>query len=68
MAYSIFEQLSEEQLKGFILMFRDIYPVRDDEQKVREEAFNRLESLRKSNHDLDEKKELAEYRIEKYGQ
>ena len=55
MAYQIFEQLSEEQLKGFIAMFREIYPVKDDEQKVRDEAFETLESLRRSVPDFDEK-------------
>ena len=67
MAYQIFEQLNEEQLKGFIAMFREIYPVKDDEQKIRDEAFETLESLRRSVPDFDEKKELEEYRKEKYG-
>ena len=67
MAYQIFEQLNEEQLKGFIAMFREIYPVKDDEQKIRDEAFETLESLRRSVPDLKKKKELEEYRKEKYG-
>ena len=53
-AYSIFNRLSEEQLKGFIAMFREIYPVKDDEQKIRDEAFETLESLRRSVPDFDE--------------
>jgi len=39
----------------------------DEEMEERQRAFERLESLRKSVPDLDEKKELAEYRDEKYG-
>ncbi len=66
MAYQIFEQLNEEQLKGFIAMFREIYPVKDDEQKIRDEAFETLESLRRSVPDFDEKRALEEYREEKY--
>ena len=65
-AYQIFEQLNEEQLKGFIAMFREIYPVKDDEQKIRDEAFETLESLRRSVPDFDEKRALEEYREEKY--
>ena len=37
------------------------------DQKKRDEAFNTLESLRKSVSDFDEKKALAEYRKEKFG-
>ena len=67
MAYQIFEQLNEEQLKGFIAMFREIYPVKKKKKKIRDEAFETLESLRRSVPDFDEKKELEEYRKEKYG-
>ncbi|MDE6671510.1 MAG: UDP-N-acetylenolpyruvoylglucosamine reductase [Ruminococcus sp.] len=65
-AYSIFEQLSEEQLKGFIAMFQSFYPVKEDGQARRDEAFNRLESMRRHIPQLDETKELNEYREEKY--
>lgn len=66
-AYSILEQLSEEQLKGFIALFQGVYPTKDDDQAKRDEAFGKLQSMRKRIPDLDEKKELAEYREEKYG-
>ena len=58
MAYSILEQLSEEQLKGFIALFSGVYPNKDDNdaQARRDEAFRNLESLRISVPDFDEKK------------
>lgn len=68
-AYSIFEQLSEEQLKGFIALFSGIYQVKNDndDQARRDEAFNITQSLRLNIPDFDEEKELAEYFEEKYG-
>ena len=59
-AYSIFNRLSEEQLKGFIAMFREIYPVYDEDSINRETAFEKLQSLRRSVPDFDEDKELEE--------
>ena len=69
MAYSILEQLSEEQLKGFIALFSGVYPNKDDNdaQARRDEAFRNLEALRISVPDFDEKKELDEYRKERFG-
>ena len=46
MAYSIFNRLSEEQLKGFIAMFREIYLVVDEDQHRRDIAFEKLQELR----------------------
>ncbi len=66
-AYKIIEQLSEEQLKGFIALFQGVYPTKDDDMAKRRAAFERLEKMCKYIPDLDEKKELAEYREEKYG-
>ena len=68
-AYSILEQLSEEQLKGFIALFSGVYPNKDDNDDMAERraAFERLEKMCRPIPDLDEKKELAEYREEKYG-
>ena len=66
-AYSIFNRLSEEQLKGFIAMFRELYPVIDENQNKREAAFQKLQTLRRSVSEFDEDKELEEYRKEKYG-
>lgn len=64
-AYKIIEHLTEEQLKGFISLFGAIYS-EDDEQKKRNNAFAQLQSLRKSVPNFDEKKELEEYRKEKF--
>ena len=76
-AYNIFQQLTEEELKGFIALFQRIYSVNNetspdidaesDEMEKRHAAFMRMEKLRRPIPDLDEKKELAEYREEKYG-
>ena len=54
MAYNIFLRLSEEQLKEFIAMFREQYPIEDEDQQ------------RRSVPDFDEEKELEEYRKERY--
>jgi len=67
LAYSIFDKLTEDQLKGFIALFGGMFPTDDNDQARRDAAFERLESMRKHIPDLDEKKELAEYREEKYG-
>ncbi len=66
-AYSIFQQLTEEELQGFIALFKRIYPPKTDDMSERYEAFEKLEKLCKYIPDLDEKKELEEYREEKYG-
>lgn len=68
-AYSIFEQLTEKELEGFVALFRRIHPPKpvDTDQARRDEAFRKLESMRRNIPDFDEKKALAEYREEKYG-
>ena len=76
MAYSIIDQLGEEELQGFITLFRRLYPPKDnlvnseqehDEMAERHAAFERMKKACHYIPDLDEKKELAEYREEKYG-
>ena len=68
-AYSIIDQLTKEELESFVVLFGRVHPPKSDEDdlKKRREAFERLEKLRRYIPDLDEKKELAEYREEKYG-
>lgn len=66
-AYSIFQQLTEEELKEFIALFQRVHPPKTDNVAARRTAFERLEKMRKSIPNLDEKKELTEYREEKYG-
>ena len=63
LAYSIFEQLNEEQLEGFIAMFGKFY-LHANEQS--QSALQVLESIIKPVPDLDYDKELAEYREGKY--
>lgn len=67
MAYSILEQLTEEELEGFIALFSRIHPPVDSDMKKRREAFERLETMRRPIPDIDEKAELAAYREERYG-
>ncbi len=61
-AAEILNQLTEEQLKGFIALFHDILPAKDNDSAKREAAFDRLSKMRRHIPDLDEKKELDEYR------
>ncbi len=88
-AYSIFEQLDEDELEGFIALFHKLHPPKTQENsekrspkntafreitsptenmEERRAAFERIEKLRRPIPDLDEKKELAEYREERFGQ
>ena len=78
-AYSIFNQFDEEALQGFIAFFSKFYPPKidtkadysefgntTDNMEERRAAFERLEKMCRHIPDIDEKKELAEYREEKY--
>lgn len=67
LAYSIFSRLNEEQLKGFIAMFKEIYPVDENSGQRKKDAFEKLQDLRRTIPDLDEKKELDEYRSARFG-
>lgn len=68
-AHSTIEQLAEEELEDFIAEFHRVHPseTNSDDQTRRDEAFKKLESLRKNKPNFDEKKALAEYREEKFG-
>ena len=57
MAYSIFEQLTEEELEGFVALFRRVHPPKDDDMEERRAAFARMESVCRYIPDLDEKTE-----------
>ena len=66
-AYNIFQQLTDDELQGFILIFSKLHPQIDNPPK-QSSAFERLQSMiRPGTHDIDEKKELEQYRKEKYG-
>lgn len=68
LAYSIFQQMTDEELEGFVALFRNIHPPKKIDVGEKKSAFERLQSMIKpGTHDIDEKKELEEYRKEKYG-
>lgn len=66
-AYSIFEQLSETELQGFIALFSRAFPPREDDLDERMESFEKMEKICRYIPDLDERRILDEYREEKYG-
>lgn len=70
-AYNIFQQLTEEQLKGFIAMFKDYFVQtqnnENSEINERREILESIQELFKPMPDLDYEKELELYREEKYG-
>lgn len=61
-AYSIFEQLSENELQGFIALFSKAYPPKNDETTRKYAAFESLKRLCRYIPDLDEQTELAQKR------
>lgn len=61
MAYSIFEQLDETELQGFIALFSRIYPPKNDDMAERQAAFERMKKACRYIPDLDEKRELTQY-------
>ena len=68
-AYSLLEKMPDEKLERLIRIMKemgeeDIYKV---DMAARQAAFDRLMELRRPIPDLDDKKELAEWREEKYG-
>ena len=68
-AINILKRFSDDELERFIAYFGIIYPAdkKDDDLAERKAAFERMKSVCRYIPDLDEKKELAEYREEKYG-
>ena len=82
MAHQIVNQMNDEQLQGFILLFGGLVRSTKDfllEEKSsafeqerldleeRKKAFETLEKLCRHIPDIDEKKELEEYRTQRYG-
>ena len=68
-AINILKQFNDAELDRFIAYFSIIYPVRSDENEMqkRRDAFERMKQVSRYIPGLDDKKELAEYREEKYG-
>ncbi len=60
LAYSIFDRLTEEQLKGFVMLFKNSVPAEDVPNKETLEAMREVEDMKlhpekyKSFDDVDE--------------
>ena len=61
------EKIPEDKLSFVIQILQGVNGLYNDTDKEREEAFERLEQLRKKGTVTDDKAELASYREEKYG-
>ena len=61
------EKIPEDKLSFVIQIMQGVNGLYNDTDKAREEAFERLEQLRKKGTVTDDKAELASYREEKYG-
>lgn len=61
------EKIPEDKLSFVIQIMQGVNGLYNDTDKEREEAFERLEQLRKKGTVTDDKSELASYREEKYG-
>ena len=61
------EKIPEDKLSFVIQIMQGVNRLYNDTDKEREEAFERLEQLRKKGTVTDDKAELASYREEKYG-
>ena len=66
-AHSLLEQIPEDKLTFVIQIMQGVNGLYQDDRKEREDAFNRLERIRRKNNNLDYDAELASYREEKYG-
>lgn len=66
-AYSLLEQIPEDKLTFVIQIMQGVNGLYQDDRKEREDAFARLERMRRKNDNLDYDAELASYREEKYG-
>ena len=66
-AYIIIEQLSDEQLKEFVSKYSKLLPTKTAHNRFsKEEAFATMQKLKRSIPDLDEKKEIEEYRAKRH--
>ena len=67
-AVALIQELPEEQISALLVIMRALsHEARQNRQTVRHRAFQELEQLRRPIPDLDEKKELAAWREEKFG-
>lgn len=61
------EKLPEDKLIFIIQIMQGVNGLYNDTKTERKEAFAKLEQLRRKGTVVDDKKELASYREEKYG-
>ncbi len=67
-AIKLLEQIPDDKIIFIIQIMQGMKGLyENDDKKRREEAFQRLERIRKKVPDLDYDRELAAYREEKYG-
>ena len=66
-AIKLLEQIPEEKLIFVVQIMQGMKGLYEaEDRKLREEAFQRLENMKRKVPDLDYEKELEEYRKEKY--
>lgn len=61
------EKIPEDKLSFVIQIMQGLNGLYNDTNEEKRKAFNKIEELRKKGTDLDDKRELASYREEKYG-
>lgn len=66
-AFELLENIPEDKLTFIIQIMQGVYGLSYDDSEEREDAFERLEKMRKKAPDLDYEAELVAYREEKYG-
>lgn len=66
-AIKLLEKIPEDKLSFIIQIMQGVNGLYTDTKSEREEAFARLEQLRRKGTVVDEDSEIASYREEKYG-
>lgn len=66
-AIELLEKIPEDKLSFIIQIMQGVNGLYTDTKSEREEAFARLEQLRRKGTVVDEDSEIASYREEKYG-
>lgn len=66
-AFELLEKIPEDKLTFVIQIMQGVNGLYNDDSAEREEAFQRLERMRKRADSLNYKEELETYREEKYG-
>lgn len=66
-AFELLEKMPEDKLTFIIQIMRGVDGLYKNDEDERNQAFERLESMRRKADSLDYEEELAAYREEKYG-